>query len=65
MNALVGPRQKSFSSTEAISLPGIGKLFACHNFEITDAKGRLISKCLLGVFNSSEKRTKTILLDVP
>ena len=54
-----------WDNTEAISLPGIGKLFACHNFEITEAKGRLISKCLFGVFNSSKKRTKTILLEVP
>ena len=34
-------------------------------YEIMTAKDQLISKCLLGVFNSPKKRTKTIWLGVP
>ena len=47
-----------WDNTEAISLPGIGKLFACRNFEITEAKGRLISKCLFGVIVWTKKPTR-------
>ena len=33
--------------------------------EYMNFKDHLISKCLFGVFNSPEKRTKTIWLEVP
>ena len=34
-------------------------------FPISKLKGQLILICLLGVFNSLKKQTKTIQLDVP
>ena len=38
--------------------------FCSSNVKFGCTKGQLISKCLFGVFNSSKKRTKTILLEV-
>ena len=41
------------------------KKYKIFTVDLKLTKGQLISKCLLGVFNSPKKRTKTIRLEVP